>query len=459
MGKSWDEFTQSLSNLQGLGIKGIWNAFINGSTEAGDALENDTKLIEKFIAASNKNASQSKLDKITDQMSAQARVYVNQMDKATLSADDFAASQTRAAVAMNTLQGVGKKAIAVVGNMLTTFAISAAVNLVIQGVTWLIERQENLRQAALEAGSALDEQTSSINNYKEQISSLRESLDEGNLSENEAYEARKQLISIQDELVDKFGAEAEGIDLVNGKYQEQLDILNDISDSKANSYLTENYDKIKEAQQEMMKQRSYMTDRETTYITATDADSERLRKIMEKYTDQGVQYFDNGRTNPFTNKKRIDLTITADASQAKETLESLYADISKDSQLSEATKSAVNSQISEWSNQAQDIARSHSRTGCPIYARGKNCRVDLYGGSYLGGSGSCAVCAANGKVLIHGGTYAVKGSKADQLLYCVGAGQISVENGCFVNFDPTPYLAPGVSAAARQTEGGLVYEV
>ena len=156
MGQSWDEFTQSLGNLQGMGIKGIWDAFINGSTEAGDVLENDTKLIEEFIAASNKNASQSKLDKITEQMSTQARVYVNQMDKATLSADDFAASQTRAAVAMNTLQGVGKKAIAVVGNMLTTFAITAAVNLAVQAITYLVERQENLRQAALEAGSALD---------------------------------------------------------------------------------------------------------------------------------------------------------------------------------------------------------------------------------------------------------------------------------------------------------------
>lgn len=370
MGKSWDEFTKSLNGFKDLGIKGIWDAFINGSTEAGDQLEKDKSLIEDFkkvflsdIDESEKTKQQADL---MQQMSAQASVYVKQMDKATLSADDFAASQTRAAVAMNTLQGVGKKAIAVVGNMLTTFAISAVVNLAIQGITWLIERQENLRQAALEAGSALDEQTSSINSYKEQISSLRESLDEGNLSENEAYEARKQLISIQDELVEKFGSEADGIDLVNGKYEEQLDILNDISDSKANSYLTEHYDKIKEAQQEMMKQRSYMTDRETTYITATDADSERLRKIMGKYTDQGVQYFDRGRTNPFTNKKRIDFTITADASQAKETLESLYSDISKDSQLSEETKSAINSQISEWSNQAQDTLdkwESTSETG------------------------------------------------------------------------------------------------
>ena len=36
MGKTVDEFTHSLKDLQGLGIRGIWDAFINGSTEAAD---------------------------------------------------------------------------------------------------------------------------------------------------------------------------------------------------------------------------------------------------------------------------------------------------------------------------------------------------------------------------------------------------------------------------------------
>lgn len=68
----------------------------------------------------------------------------------------------------------------------------------------------------------------------------------------------------------------------------------------------------------------------------------------------------------------------------------------------------------------QATARSHSRAGCPVYARGQGCRVDLYGGRYLGGAGSCAVCAAAGQVILHGGLYAVKGDSADHLLYSVG---------------------------------------
>ena len=321
MGKSWDEFIQSFGEFKNLGAKGVWDAFINGSVEAGDALENDKKLIEEFKSAYVKDPDDKDLlGTITEQMSAQARVYVNQMDKATLSADDFAASQTRAAVAMNTLQGVGKKAIAVVGNMLTTFAITAAINLAVQAITYLVERQENLRQAALEAGSALDEQSSAINDYKTQISSLIESLDEGNLSETEAYDARKQLISIQDELVEKFGAEAAGIDLVNGKYEEQLGLLDSIANQKANEYIAQNYEAIEKAQKTMSSDHTYQVygDRDNIYTHWTD--TAEVQKLVSKYAGNGVTLDTNGVT-PFSGKQNLILKITADPREAKDTIE------------------------------------------------------------------------------------------------------------------------------------------
>lgn len=328
MGKDWNEFAQSLDGLQNLGVKGIWDSFINGSTEAADALETDKKLIEEFKAAYTKDPKdENVLSEITEQMSAQARVYVNQMDKAALSSDAFAASQTRAAVAMNTLQGVGKKAIAVVGNMLTTFAITAAINLAVQAITYLIERQENLRQAALEAGSALDEQTSSINSYKEQISTLRESLDAGNLSENEAYDARKQLISIQDELVDKYGSEAAGIDLVNGKLDEQIAKLDGIADRKAKTFLASNSESINTAQKKMT---------EDLYLQpggmyeVGEAQAAKLQEIVSKYADQGLTMSMSGAGMlDKTGSRRIEFNITANATDAERTLSDFMNDLSE----------------------------------------------------------------------------------------------------------------------------------
>lgn len=328
MGKSWDEFTQSLSGLQNLGVKGIWDAFINGSTEAADALETDKKLIEQFKASYKKDPKNDDvLNKITEQMSAQARVYVNQMDKAALSSDAFAASQTRLATAMNTLQSVGQKTIAVVGNMLTTLAVTAAINLAYKAITSIIERQENLRQAALDASTALNEQTSSINNYKEQITSLCDLLEKGNLSEQEAYDARKQLISIQDELVDKYGSEATGIDLVNGKLDEQIAKLDGIADRKAKTFLASNSESINTAQKKMT---------EDLYLQpggmyeVGEAQAEKLQEIVSKYADQGLTMRMSG-AGMFdkTGSRRIEFNISANATDAERTLSDFMNDLAE----------------------------------------------------------------------------------------------------------------------------------
>lgn len=329
MGKNWDEFTQSLSELKTLGVKGAWDAFINGSAEAGDQLEKDKSLIDEFKKTLSSDMDDDKImEQQTDlmqQMSARARVYVNQMDKASLSSDAFAASQTRLATAMNTLQSVGQKTIAVVGNMLTTLAVTAAINLAFKAITSIIEHQEDLRQATLEAGSALDKQSAAINDYKTQISSLKESLDEGNLSEQEAYDARKQLISIQDELVEKYGDEAAGIDLVNGKYQEQLDILNGIADQKAKDYLNEHNESINTAQEKMLEELNMQPG---GFFEVSDTQAEKLQEIAAKYADRGLSIFaGDSSLSDGTNLKDITFNIKANVTDAKDVLNDFMTDV------------------------------------------------------------------------------------------------------------------------------------
>lgn len=331
MGKNWDEFTQSLSELKTLGVKGAWDAFINGSAEAGDQLEKDKSLIDEFKKTLSSDMDDDKImEQQTDlmqQMSARARVYVNQMDKASLSSDAFAASQTRLATAMNTLQSVGQKTIAVVGNMLTTLAVTAAINLAFKAITSIIERQENLRQAALEAGSALDKQSAAINDYKTQISSLKESLDKGNLSEQEAYDTRKQLISIQDELVDKYGSEAAGIDLVNGKLDEQIAKLDGIADRKAKIFLASNSESINTAQKKMTEE-LYL--QPGGMYEVGEAQAEKLQEIVSKYADQGLTMRTSGAGMlDKTGSRRIEFNITANATDAERTLSDFMNDLAE----------------------------------------------------------------------------------------------------------------------------------
>ena len=110
------------------------------------------------------------------------------------------------------------------------------------------QKVEEARQAAEDAANSHNELAASMDEYKTKIISLREELDKGNLSEEEAYNKRKELISIQDELISRFGKEAEGISLVTGEINNQIDAINNLSKANWNDYKKENWDAIQRAQ-------------------------------------------------------------------------------------------------------------------------------------------------------------------------------------------------------------------
>ena len=74
-----------------------------------------------------------------------------------------------------------------------------------------------------------------MESYKE----LKKELDSGNLSVNESRSIKEQLLEIQKNLIESYGDEVSNIDLVNGKYKEQLGLLSALSKEKA-STITEN---------------------------------------------------------------------------------------------------------------------------------------------------------------------------------------------------------------------------
>lgn len=104
----------------------------------------------------------------------------------------------------------------------------------------LKQAEEEVAQAALESGNSIKESNKSLDEYKNKVLELRKSLDKGNLSEAEAYETRKQLISIQDELISKYGQEADGINLVTGSIEDQIDAIDRLAVANANDWLNKN---------------------------------------------------------------------------------------------------------------------------------------------------------------------------------------------------------------------------
>lgn len=338
------------------------NGLFSDKLDLSDQMLKNVECLKKYVEGvkDSDNATQF-LDECMQEADSTCKVFASQLDENIIATknsaraiDQYIDSQAGMTKVMNTAINIGRKFVSVAGNMLTTLAITAAINLAIKAITSIIERQEKLREAAIEAGTALDKEVSSINDYKAQISSLRESLDEGNLSEQEAYDVRKQLIGIQDQLVEKFGAEAAGIDLVNGKYQEQLGLLDSIANQKATDYLSEHNEAIAKAQKRMTTQWSYQTGNEDDALSIMRTDVDTVKQLFGKYADQGVS-IDTAGLPQLTGLQDLNLKITADPTQAKKTIEQLYSDIEKDTTLRDDTKQALQNKLSEWKQSAQEI--------------------------------------------------------------------------------------------------------
>ena len=198
----------------------------------------------------------------------------------------ISAMQAASAAGSGVFAALGAGAIALFGALAPLVGIIAAV-----GAAFLVWKaydnyMQKQVQAAQEAGNAWKETNNSLSDYKDRVVELRAQLASGTLSEQEAYQAKSELLSIQQSLTDSYGSQADGIDLVNGSLREQIGLMEQLSQSDANKYLNENQKGIDKATKEMEKKRTYYLGQ---YYDTGDEASEALKKAIkasqEKYGD------------------------------------------------------------------------------------------------------------------------------------------------------------------------------
>ena len=107
-------------------------------------------------------------------------------------------------------------------------AISAAIMGVIALVQYLWEREEKARQKAAEAMEQYTDMADSIDGYVEEYGRLNDVVLDSASTVEEVESAKVSLLEIQQTLIDTYGDEARGIDLVNGKYSDQLALLREL---------------------------------------------------------------------------------------------------------------------------------------------------------------------------------------------------------------------------------------
>ena len=196
--------------------------------------------------------------------------------------------------------------------ILLTAAVSAGV------MVWQSYKQsvEDAVNSASSAGQKFSENTSSLNEQISKVEELRESLASGTLTDEEAYNAKSQLLDIQNQLASTYGESASSIDLVNGKMEEQIALMQQLQVENAKKTLNENktgFDKIK----------SEMTKTRTSGIAQFNGgskDAEAVAEIAKNYVDKGLS-LQKDSTGAYT------ITFKGDVTQAESTLNSFMNDV------------------------------------------------------------------------------------------------------------------------------------
>lgn len=176
---------------------------------------------------------------------------------------------------------------------------------------------------AQEAGNAWEDNNTSLQSNIDKITELRTALDNGTLTEEEAYQAKSDLLEIQDSLTESYGNQAQGIDLVNGSLDQQISKLKELSTEESKRFLNENKKGVEEAEKQMEKERhAYLGQYSDNGSDESNAINQAITKLKNKYGDDvfNLQEGMEGTGN-------FEIEFTADASTAKDALNDFMNEI------------------------------------------------------------------------------------------------------------------------------------
>lgn len=255
-----------------------------------------------------------------------AAVLVNQgmseaEAQAAVAAMGLSAANEAAAASTFTLSG------AMEGMLATLMAnplilVAAGVTAAVTAYSAYKRSIEEAVSSAKSAGNTWEENTTSIQDNISRIQELRTALASGTLTEQEAADAKSELLSIQESLSESYGNQVSGLDLINGSLTEQIALLDQVNEKQSQSFLNENKKGIDKAQKEMEKNRhTYLGRFYDNGSEESEAIKKSIKKLQETY---GEDVFKLDSADGIT----MDIQFNADASTAKDALNDFMTEVS-----------------------------------------------------------------------------------------------------------------------------------
>lgn len=208
------------------------NNFISGLFN-GDLFKKQTFSLSEVLSTSDVDAIKAynkQIDKCVTSQTAFNRTMLNTSKEA----QNVVAAANGNKVALDGLTKsskaaeLGMKALAMAGNMLLIYALTSAVDIIYKCAT----ASDRLAESAAQMGSEFASTKSDISDYKAKIEELYQTINDDTSSYEDTYNARQELLKIQDEMIDKFGDEADAVKLVTDAINGQTDSLDTLTQDK-----------------------------------------------------------------------------------------------------------------------------------------------------------------------------------------------------------------------------------
>lgn len=213
--------------------------------------ENQKEQNDNEFSGVNLDAVDSFLDAARGTSNANNKELEKTTKKVSKLSQAFASLKENVKGKWNALDVIGK--FKLVGGVVGGVALATAA-----AYTAWKEYKQSLIETATEATEAWQSSQKSIEDYSEKYKELKTQLDSGNLSESETINIKKQILDVQQQIVEQYGTAANGLDLINGKLDTQLGKIKEISEAEARRLLRDADNGYQDAKKEMEDDRDYI---------------------------------------------------------------------------------------------------------------------------------------------------------------------------------------------------------
>lgn len=227
---------------------------------------------------------------------------------------------------------VRKQGISIInGRRLATIALNAAIGVAVGLIIKHVQKMNELREQAAQLAQEFSNQSKSLSEQIDKYKDLNTQLDKVGISEEEVASIKESMLSIQESLIDSYGNEANGIDLVNGKYEEQIAILQRLTKEQALEHMGSNQKEYEKASKALNKTDTYKLGSAFSYnnISGMSEDQQRLYDFLMSH--EGINIDQKGTYAKYGGKDytvyNANLQLDADVKDAEEKLQKLYNDV------------------------------------------------------------------------------------------------------------------------------------